>query len=244
MGRGDEQGGKGGRGGSQVGELAEAARPRPRGGGQAGLRLPPAPLSPFPPISAMSEKVRPLSSPKGAETRSSTPQWTEPGCPSRGLSRAPRPACSSRQDRSRPASGPLQVPPGQESRGVAPANEARAWAAAQAPRARRPPSCFPGQETPCVLHHVFSANRSTWGPSHRRVCPVKPSRGLFLPLPPRPVPMLKTQLEGDRSGTWPEDTAACFHQGQRHLRGGDTGAWAETGHCGSRLISEPSAQQT
>lgn len=155
MGRGDERGGKGGRGESQVGELAEATRPRPRGGGQAGLRLPPAPLSPLPPISAMSEKVRPLSSPKGAETRSSTPQWTEPGCPSRGLSRAPRPACSSRQDRSRPASGPLQVPPGQESRGVAPANEARAWAAAQAPRARRPPSCVPHQETPCVLHHVL-----------------------------------------------------------------------------------------
>lgn len=129
--------------------------PGPGGGGQAGLRLPPAPLSPLPPISAMSEKVRPLSSPKGAETRSSTPQWTKPGCPSRGLSRAPRPACSSRQDRSRPASGPLQVPPGQESRGVAPANEARAWAAAQAPRARRPPSCVPRQETPCVLHHVL-----------------------------------------------------------------------------------------
>lgn len=209
-------------GGPRSGSWQRPPGPGPGGGGQAGLRLPPAPLSPLPPISAMSEKVRPLSSPKGAETRSSTPRRTEPGCPSRGLSRAPRPACSSRQDRSRPASGPLQVPPGQESRGVAPANEARAWAAAQAPRARRPPSCVPRQETPCVLHHVFSANRSTWGPSHRRVCPVKPSRGLFLPLPPRPVPMLKTQLEGDRSGTRPEDTAACFHQGQCHLRGGGT----------------------
>lgn len=155
VGRGDERGGKGGRGGPRSGSWQRPPGPGPGGGGQAGLRLPPAPLSPLPPISAMSEKVRPLSSPKGAETRSSTSRRTEPGCPSRGLSRAPRPACSSRQDRSRPASGPLQVPPGQESRGVAPANEARAWAAAQAPRARRPPSCVPRQETPCVLHHVL-----------------------------------------------------------------------------------------